>query len=769
MEQIEKAKEKGDYQEAGRIADGIEWERVKRVAVLCDIAEIYDRIGNYDKCKDILLLAYERSPIGRMIVYRLCDISVKLRQMDEAKEYYSIYSELAPNDAHRYILLYKIEKASGASIDRLISILENLKSREFLENWAYELAYLYHKKGMPAQCVDECNEIFLWFGDGRYVEKALELKMLYEPLTQIQRDKYEYSRAKRIAEAKKANRKLAEFEPKVPSEDEADIPSVEVSVGFNTINLQKELAKNLEQIMNATLTSDVTQTMANVKKLVSDSQIPGLHIEEPEEAEEEAEEASEIPEASLDIDFRNFLSEEYDGQISLIVPENNMVEKQITGQMSIEDVLAEWEKTKRAAEHALELDEARRLEQARNSAIKQTEGIMTRLADVIPQYEEVGAQRIAEERIKAEAAAEAALLAESISSIVPELTEDNSLGTLEGLFNEPEVEVQETTEEVVPVIEHMDSVDEKDEEAVLVEETSWTQAFTEEVEEAVASFDRNLEEAAKLKETKYVEAEQEKITEPIEESKPAIKISEYILSAGQVAELSYFAQVKGIEKQVCQFMKDAKNASEEGKSFGNIIISGAKGMGKTKFAMSLVKVMQQAGIKKNGKFGKVSADKLNSKDIVEIFQKIEGGCIVIEQISELSSEKADELLKAIQMDTTGITVILEDTTSALGKFLNANFDLATKFTNHISIPTFSNDELVNFGKAYAEEQGYMIDEMAVLALYNRIGQLQFARHETTLSEVMDLIDDAIDNASVTGLAKLFSKRKDKILLEKDFE
>ena len=185
--------------------------------------------------------------------------------------------------------------------------------------------------------------------------------------------------------------------------------------------------------------------------------------------------------------------------------------------------------------------------------------------------------------------------------------------------------------------------------------------------------------------------------------------------------------------------------------------------------MSLVKVMQQAGIKKNGKFGKVSADKLNSKDIVEIFQKIEGGCIVIEQISELSSEKADELLKAIQMDTTGITVILEDTTSALGKFLNANFDLATKFTNHISIPTFSNDELVNFGKAYAEEQGYMIDEMAVLALYNRIGQLQFARHETTLSEVMDLIDDAIDNASVTGLAKLFSKRKDKILLEKDFE
>ena len=548
------------------------------------------------------------------------------------------------------------------------------------------------------------------------------------------------------------------------------IPKVELKADrFNTINLQKELAKNLEQIMNATLTSDVTQTMANVKKLVSDSQIPGLHIEEPEEAEEEAEEASEIPEASLDIDFRNFLSEEYDGQISLIVPENNMVEKQITGQMSIEDVLAEWEKTKRAAEHALELDEARRLEQARNSAIKQTEGIMTRLADVIPQYEEVGAQRIAEERIKAEAAAEAALLAESISSIVPELTEDNSLGTLEGLFNEPEVEVQETTEEVVPVIEHMDSVDEKDEEAVLVEETSWTQAFTEEVEEAVASFDRNLEEAAKLKETKYVEAEQEKITEPIEESKPAIKISEYILSAGQVAELSYFAQVKGIEKQVCQFMKDAKNASEEGKSFGNIIISGAKGMGKTKFAMSLVKVMQQAGIKKNGKFGKVSADKLNSKDIVEIFQKIEGGCIVIEQISELSSEKADELLKAIQMDTTGITVILEDTTSALGKFLNANFDLATKFTNHISIPTFSNDELVNFGKAYAEEQGYMIDEMAVLALYNRIGQLQFARHETTLSEVMDLIDDAIDNASVTGLAKLFSKRKDKILLEKDFE
>lgn len=435
MEQIDKAKEIGDYQTAGRIAETIDWSRVKRVAVLCDIADLYDRIGRYEECKNMLLMAYERSPIGRMIVYRLCDVSIKLKDINEAKTYFDLFLQLAPSDPHKYILQYKIEKASGAPIDRLISILENLKSREFMENWAYELAYLYHKKGMITQCVEECNDIFLWFGEGKYVEKALELKLLHQPLTPLQMERYEYMRAKRISDAKKANRSknAADYEPKVPSEDEMDIAPVEVKVQvYDTINLQKELAKNLDQIMNAKGNDDVTKSLDNVKKLVNESRIPELKIEEPEPEPEPAEETP-----SLDDTFNQFLSEEYDGQFSLVIPDQQLPEKQITGQLSIEDIgglLAEWDMLKRAADKAYEVEAGRRFESDKERAIAQTKDIITKLDEVMPRYQEANAKAKAdaeaagrrrletEEAMRAKEAAEQAKRQAEVASLLGGVT-----------------------------------------------------------------------------------------------------------------------------------------------------------------------------------------------------------------------------------------------------------------------------------------------------------------------------------------------------------
>ena len=904
MEQIDKAKEIGDYQTAGRIAETIDWSRVKRVAVLCDIADLYDRIGRYEECKNMLLMAYERSPIGRMIVYRLCDVSIKLKDINEAKTYFDLFLQLAPSDPHKYILQYKIEKASGAPIDRLISILENLKSREFMENWAYELAYLYHKKGMITQCVEECNDIFLWFGEGKYVEKALELKLLHQPLTPLQMERYEYMRAKRISDAKKANRSknAADYEPKVPSEDEMDIAPVEVKVQvYDTINLQKELAKNLDQIMNAKGNDDVTKSLDNVKKLVNESRIPELKIEEPEREPEPAEETP-----SLDDTFNQFLSEEYDGQFSLVIPDQQLPEKQITGQLSIEDIgglLAEWDMLKRAADKAYEVEAGRRFESDKERAIAQTKDIITKLDEVMPRYQEANAKAKAdaeaagrrrletEEAMRAKEVAEQAKRQAEVASLLGGVTSvikpvDAVKAVVEDTLSKPAEAVKKPVTEAViaaaPVtagdtkrveiltdrrlaeIEARKKAEIEERERIMHEAEEARRAELAEMQRAEEETRRRIKEEAEARRLAAQEAakaaendeearrtrvaeeearldvalhemedaerqgetiEPEPVTPAVVEPEPApvvakeevpaapaepeepegykgeelswaasqnaevadamkaadealrvtvesntaklppITMTEYVLSPDQRDEFSYFMTVKGVEDQICKTLCNMKNACSRGDiSKSNIIISGAPGMGKTKLAMSLVKVIQQMGIKESGRFGKISSEKLNEKPVSEVFSMLEGGCVVIEKAASLTKEKTMELLDVMDKNRYDVTVILEDAPAGLGKLLGSSFEFAEKFTNHVSIPIFNNDELIAFGKAYAAEDGYTIDDMGILAMYNRIGLMQYSKQDTMLEEVMDIVDDAIIKASRFH----FGRKRDKILREKDF-
>lgn len=904
MEQIDKAKEIGDYQTAGRIAETIDWSRVKRVAVLCDIADLYDRIGRYEECKNMLLMAYERSPIGRMIVYRLCDVSIKLKDINEAKTYFDLFLQLAPSDPHKYILQYKIEKASGAPIDRLISILENLKSREFMENWAYELAYLYHKKGMITQCVEECNDIFLWFGEGKYVEKALELKLLHQPLTPLQMERYEYMRAKRISDAKKANRSknAADYEPKVPSEDEMDIAPVEVKVQvYDTINLQKELAKNLDQIMNATGNDDVTKSLDNVKKLVNESRIPELKIEEPEREPEPAEETP-----SLDDTFNQFLSEEYDGQFSLVIPDQQLPEKQITGQLSIEDIgglLAEWDMLKRAADKAYEVEAGRRFESDKERAIAQTKDIITKLDEVMPRYQEANAKAKAdaeaagrrrletEEAMRAKEVAEQAKRQAEVASLLGGVTSvikpvDAVKAVVEDTLSKPAEAVKKPVTEAVKAaapetagdtkrveiltdrrlaeIEARKKAEIEERERIMHEAEEARRAELAEMQRAEEETRRRIKEEAEARrlaaqeaakaaendeearrarvaeeearldvalhemedaerkgetiepepvapavvepEPEPVVAKEEAPAAPAEPEEPEgykgeelswaasqnaevadamkaadealrvtvesntaklppITMTEYVLSPDQRDEFSYFMTVKGVEDQICKTLCNMKNACSRGDiSKSNIIISGAPGMGKTKLAMSLVKVIQQMGIKESGRFGKISSEKLNEKPVSEVFSMLEGGCVVIEKAASLTKEKTMELLDVMDKNRYDVTVILEDAPAGLGKLLGSSFEFAEKFTNHVSIPIFNNDELIAFGKAYAAEDGYTIDDMGILAMYNRIGLMQYSKQDTMLEEVMDIVDDAIIKASRFH----FGRKRDKILREKDF-
>ena len=399
LDQIKALSAEEGYMSAAEIADSINWNKIKNVNTLVKIGEIYEKAERYQDARDILLMAYDRSPIGRMIIYRLAEVAIKMGDYDAATEYYDEFVEIAPHDDMKYVLRYAIKKGQGASFDELIAILEEYKDEEYTEEWAYELAYLYHKAGKADKCIDACDELILWFGDGPYVERALELKMLYQPLTKAQEEKYRRFKAEKEKPAKIKDEaevtEIGAMEMVKGGEivhDDVTIPQITVNQEkFNTVNLQQEIAKGMQQIMEAKGKNEVADTMDTIKKIVED--IPYLKLEkEQEEYVQQPEETEHIAtdeeiDGSLKLNFKELLGEDADGQMSMVMSEKTQLEHQITGQMSIQDVLEEWEKTRHAAEIALKEAEQQKLESAKARALQEAGDIMERLNDVIPKLD----------------------------------------------------------------------------------------------------------------------------------------------------------------------------------------------------------------------------------------------------------------------------------------------------------------------------------------------------------------------------------------------
>lgn len=767
----------GNYHMAEELADSINWKRVRNANSLIKAGEVYETAERYDDAKEMFLLAYERSPIGRTIVYRLAELAIHVGNYDEAMEYYEEFVEMAPNDSLKFVLKYKIYKAKGESLAEQIQILEDLKEQEYIEEWAYELAYLYHQAGMSEKCVEACDELILWFGDGAYVEKALELKMLYQPLTKQQEEKYRQFRQKRdgVVEVR-PNDMLNSGE--IVSEV-VKIPQVTMNASrFNTVNLQNELAKNMQQIMDATEKEEVNDSMDAIKKMVEE--IPYLQL--PHESEEQKEEkyghieTDEEIDGSLKINFKEMLAEDSDGQISLYVPKDPMVERQITGQMSIQEVLEEWEKTKRAAEAALQEAEQRRLESAKARALQEAEEIMERLVDVIPQLNAgLSPKELLEQEYMQnmpEKDEKAARLFQNVNDIltreIEKLSkENNSIDQMieenkpaeESFGQEMENEMSEELSEEIPQELPQVSTDIGD---LLVEEP-----IPEEIE---AAKELMPEEPAK------------------QEELPSIQIPENViededvtmhLTKAQKEIFSYFVPIQGMEQQLCQVLTGVKRrlGRSTNSTEGNIMIQGGPGSGKTVLATDLIKVIQEETGLIGGKIGKIEAASLNQKDIPELMKKVRGGCLIIEKAGEITRETAVKMSLQMSQDTAGMLVILEDTKEGIRKALGRDEEFARKFTEKVNIPIFSIDELVEFAKSYAQELEYEIDEMGVLALYNRISSIEKLDEATTLFEVKDIVDEAVAKSEKGGFKKAFSvfasKRHGqgdrKVLQEKDFE
>lgn len=817
LDQMKSLTAEGKYEEAAEIADTINWRKIKNINALVKVGEIYEKVGRYDESKDVLLTAYDKSPIGRMIIYRLAEVAVRTKSFDEAKEYYQEFVEIAPHDNLKYVLKYEISKAQGADIGTLIGILEELKEQEYSEEWAYELAYLYHKAGMSEKCIDACDELILWFGDGPYVERALELKMLYQPLTKQQEDKYRTFRQRHDG--------VVEVRPEDPLESGEIVPEpvqikdVKMSAErFNTQNLQEELQRSMQEIMNATEKEAVNDTMDNIKKLVEDIpylQIPSEKEEEPQEEEvyQHIETDEEI-DNSLKSNFQEMLVDE-DGQMSLYMQGGRVAEPQVSGQMSIEDVLADWEKTKRAAEAALQEAEQRKLESAKARALQEAEELLGRLADVIPMLDSgLTPKDLLDQKYLSKdgqpndsAVSMVTNMNQFLQQEIDRLSDENA-----------QMDEQLAAVGASPVGDYMANAGVAAEDAAQnIVATGVQELMTEEelpeiaMPEALAEADDTMEagtsaedvEAAILAETARQMAkesvEKEELPEielpgdldlgkeeTAEEILPAIAEPEAFEVPDTISKLSkelreiftYFVPITGMEEQLCQALTGASQHLAKGATAGtgNMIIQGGSGSGKTVLATSMIKALQKETGKPNGKIGKIEASVLNQKDVAALLKKVAGGCLIIEKAGDLSRETALKLSLLLEQDTSGVLVIIEDTKHGIQKALSRDDGFAAKFSEKINIPIFTSDELVSFAKSYANELGYTIDEMGVLALYNSISNIEHADRETTLTEVKEIVDKAVAHSEKGGLKKAFSiitsRRYDEddyiILREKDF-
>lgn len=855
LDQIKALSAEEGYMSAAEIADSINWNKIKNVNTLVKIGEIYEKAERYQDARDILLMAYDRSPIGRMIIYRLAEVAIKMGDYDAATEYYDEFVEIAPHDDMKYVLRYAIKKGQGASFDELITILEEYKDEEYTEEWAYELAYLYHKAGKADKCIDACDELILWFGDGPYVERALELKMLYQPLTKAQEEKYRRFKAEKEKPAKTEDTaevtEIGAMEMVKGGEivhDDVTIPQITVNQEkFNTVNLQQEIAKGMQQIMEAKGKNEVADTMDTIKKIVED--IPYLKLEkEQEEYVQQPEEIEHIAtdeeiDGSLKLNFKELLGEDADGQMSMVMSEKTQLEHQITGQMSIQDVLEEWEKTRHAAEIALKEAEQQKLESAKARALQEAGDIMERLNDVIPKLDAgVTPKELLEEeylKVPVDIIEQKAAVKEPEEEQKPDMQElyaDETVDEVQESQEAPEEaidEVQESQEAPKEAIEEAqepqeapeDTIDEVQEsqevpedtaneakepvgepediimaeesekDEILMQPTTMMPEITDDMLNADddTADDEALQEKENVSEkrdfdhvTSFIEQEIAKMTAKnpglekkldmaktrkmpdislpedldSEEDDSKLKETKHIkqLTSEQKAIFSYFIPVKGMEDQICK----AYNAvldhfnRKENASTGNLIIQGEQGCGKTMLATSFIKVLQKDGEQLTGKMGKIDAAALNKKDVQQVVRKITGGCLIIERAGDIDRSIAAQLSFLMEHDITGTLYILEDTSKGIKKALSMDEGFASKFTEKISVPIFTNDELVLFAKSYSAELGYKIDEMAILALHNRISNIERIDQATTLTEVKDIIDEAIDREAHSGLKKAIS-------------
>ena len=811
-----------EYDQAAEIADSIDWRRVKSVMMLCTVSDLYKMCRRYEDSRDMLLLAYDRHPGGRTIVYSLCELSIKMEEFVQAVEYYKEYVEIAPKDTGRYILQYKLYEAQDVSLEERIAVLEELKKKDYREKWAYELAYLYHRVGLATKCVEECDELFLWFGDGKYVIKALELKMLHAPLTAEQQYKYDHrfggvQPEGNVAAAEKVSSDTMVMQPiqkndegteqkqtkeilnaettRIPVE-EIDIQVKTLDVGkYDTINLQEELAAGIQEyfgtsnnevitrsIMEPMLSSDTSDIVSVSSKTdtaggeeplsevffgetgeIADMEQKELPTEEMRQETDIAQavmmqmrtaEENTIQQVQPPSEMAGVLSMAGDGQISFVLPEREPIEKQITGQISINDIIIEWERLKKE-------NEEKRKEEVRQHVLQQTGQMFTEFEASVRDglLEKLESGEVQEENLEDTLAelfedtkkeAENAVVAEELPA-----EEDVSAEV------EPTAE-EEAPAEAEPAIEEESSVEVE----LLVEEEAPAEVELPVEEEAPTEVELLVEEEAPAEAVPPMEPEVQE--EAVVREKRKLRN----LTREEKELYGQYIQGRSMKEQLIRAIDGISMAAYT----GNVIVTGDEGMDSVGLAKNIIREVQMSDSNFSGKIAKISGDTLNTRDVKQIIDGLNNGALIIQKASRMNEETAEQLYKVLQQENLGIVVVLEDSKRMMDRFLQANEQLNTCFTSRVDVAALSNDALVSFAKKYAREKEYSIDELGLLALHTRIADMQTSDHAVTVMEVKDIMDEAIENANRKSISHFFDiilgKRYDDedmiILKEKDF-
>lgn len=827
------------YVDAAKVADTIDWTRVKSVMMLCTVSDLYKVNRRFEDAKLLLEMANERHPAGRMIIYSLCDLSIKMGEVVQAVEYYKDFTQIAPNDSGRYVLQYKLYEAQDVGLEERIAVLEELKKRDYREKWAYELAYLYHRVGLATKCVEECDELILWFGEGKYVMKAMELKMLHQPLSPAQQQKYEaYMMRKqglRVPEPEDKQDKNSEGRKKA---EEDDIHVKPMDVGkYNTINLQKELAKSMEELMlngrqpagDPVSLQEYRDQMAGQENSYADQSYdieaedtgemipqeydPAQYGEEtytyedlPAAAGPEYQEAQMQPEAAAapqpdyyavqeepaaavqepvqessgnpDPDLSNYLSQEYDGQIGLVVPDGYQVERQITGQMNIEDIMKEWEKMK------LENEEKRR-RQLQQRVMEQTDslfrdfdktarkGVLERLQkeeripverrrppenNVISAHTKIWAAEEVENAMKRTEGAAAAVTAAAVVSAAAGAVPEAGMKELSGTAGRTAEEAAQpvpapAVSQPVPAVPEAEPVYEEPSVPEPVPAVSRTAdpipeeepedrqpAYIEEPEDAAYEPEPEMDEDAGPEPEEDPENTQE-MNARLEEERLEKEIRS--MSREEKQLFASFVPTRGAMKKLVRALDQLSLAAYT----GNLIITGDPGSDTLNLAKNIVKDVRAKDHNFSGKLAKIEGDAFNKKDAGELVVKLAGGALVIDNAGEIDDEGAGRLMDALNQEQTGILVILIDTKRNIKKLISANPEMESFFNARFDIEALDNGTLVAYGCQYAKMQEYAIDELGRLALHTRIEDMQTSDHIVTVNDVRDIVDEAIDHAN----------------------
>ena len=771
LEEINRLVEKKNYKDAMEVVDSIDWRRVKNVRTLCVVGEIYAANKRYEDSKEIFLLAYHRAPIGKNILYRLIEVSLRMKDIQEAEEFYEEFLEIAPNDSTRYILNYKISKEKQVPLDQQIRILEEYKEKEFTERWSYELAKLYYQNGDTEKCLDLCNEMVLWFSEGKYVMKALDLKNRMGMLTGAEKEKYDKQFIPNLTTVEEAaelntDKDSQEMSESEKAEDEG--PAIEsVRIDERDVNgaesLQEKISKGIRDIFSG---------------------------KKKEESEELTEEESETPAEEVQEEMiKDISSEEEPTNVPELEPEDAVIHApKNPGQSVFSDIEERIEEfTEEEIEHDPEEDAQEVSEEKQNekdaAPEKATEFKMPELE--IPE---------SMKNFDVDASLETEI-PQAPNICLPGMDKEDSdkkfdfnlEDTILAAASEQGIEIPKETIQPKKPVKALEPEEDPDDfmteedlqsaEDEFMNGPAGRNADEDDLAETVEIPVKEVKHSKKEKPAKLLTQEEE-LEQFIDSIQPETNAEDIIPRDKKMTEdeeklFTYFAKVPGLREQIVEALYDVQiNASDKTSKTGNVIVMGGRETGKTRLISGLIPAICKELNLEASKVAYVFADQINDKNIAEIVKKMSGGFLVIENANQLTKETVEQLNKAMEFRTDGLIVIIEDEKIGMRKLIARFPKFTSKFTSMINIPVFTNDELVNFAKVYTRENGYMIDQMGMLALYNLISTSQKEDQPMNIGAVKDMIDNAIMK-SKGGIRKLISKKKVnqdgyKVLYEKDF-